>query len=145
MPYRWAVGATLPQGSPVDVVDAYFRAAENHDVEAVLLHFAPRATYEDVTFSFRISGHAALRSMFESAFAAMSGAVRRQLRVVAQGDVVVVEWTATGTHTGTMLGVAATGRTITLRAVSIIEIESGAIARITDYTDRSGLETQLRE
>lgn len=136
----WGSGAP----SPRTVVDAYFRAARRRDTPAILALFAPDAVYEDVTFDFRIVGHEPLRRMFDGAFAAMESAERRMRRTVAEGPHVVVEWVATGRHTGTMLGVGATGRPITIRAVSIIEVADERIVRVTDYTDRAGLEAQLR-
>ena len=130
--------------SPREVVQKYLRAAEQQDVEAVLALFAPSADYEDVTYAFRIKGTAALRSMFVSAFAGMRGATRTVRHLVADGKVVVVEWVATGPQTGDVLGVKPAGRTLTVRAVSIIEVADGLIVRVTDYTDRAGLEAQLR-
>lgn len=45
--------------------------------------------------------------------------------IVAQGDEVVVRWTATGTHQGDGLGLPPTGRSVFIRGMTWIRIAGG--------------------
>jgi steroid delta-isomerase-like uncharacterized protein len=48
--------------------------------------------------------------------------------LVAEGDIVVEMFTATGTHTGTeIMGVAPSGRTVTLPGINIFRLRDGRI------------------
>jgi steroid delta-isomerase-like uncharacterized protein len=68
--------------------------------------------------------------------------------VAVDGPIVVINWIWTGTHDKDFLTpsgqtVPATGRTITVDAISIIEIDNDRIARTRRYHDRVGVLTQL--
>lgn len=59
------------------------------------------------------------------------------------GDKIVARNTWTGTHRGTLLGVAPTGRQITLRTIDIWRVEDGRLAEHWDVIDIAGLQQQL--
>jgi predicted ester cyclase len=63
--------------------------------------------------------------------------------LIAEGDRVVARWTDGGTHRGAWMGVAPTGKRVTMTGIDIYRIEQG---RITDYwcnEDELGLLRQL--
>ena len=62
---------------------------------------------------------------------------------VAEGDLVVTRWSATGTHLGDFLGNAATGRSGHIRAIHIHKIEGGRIAHLWEEIDLLGLSREL--
>lgn len=62
---------------------------------------------------------------------------------IAQGNQVVVRWEMTGTHSGVLHGVPATGRSIKGLGVSFFEIEDGKIRDILTAFDWLGLMQQL--
>lgn len=64
-------------------------------------------------------------------------------QVVAEGDAVVVRWTATGTHEGEYLGIAATGREATWTGIDVFRIDCGRIAEVWSEADGIGLLRQL--
>jgi steroid delta-isomerase-like uncharacterized protein len=49
--------------------------------------------------------------------------------VIADGPQVVVRWTATGTHTGTGLGFAPTGKTVNFRGLTWLCIQDGKLMK----------------
>jgi steroid delta-isomerase-like uncharacterized protein len=57
--------------------------------------------------------------------------------ILADENMVVTRWTATGTHQGELYGVPATGETRELRGISFFEIECGKIA--TEWTQADAL------
>jgi predicted ester cyclase len=63
--------------------------------------------------------------------------------LIAEGDRVVARWTDGGTHRGEWMGIAPTGKRVTMTGVDIYRIENG---RITDFwcsEDEFGLLRQL--
>lgn len=67
--------------------------------------------------------------------------------LTAAGDVVVVEFTGRGTHTGTLAtsmgDIPATGRTLTLQLCDVIEFENGMIRKQRSYFDTGSMMAQL--
>ena len=67
--------------------------------------------------------------------------------IVSAGDVVVVEYTGRGTHTGTMAtgmgDIPATGRSVTLKLCDVLEFRDGKVAMQRTYFDTGSLMTQL--
>lgn len=59
--------------------------------------------------------------------------------MVAEGDQVVVHWTATGTHTGEFLGTRATGRTVPMSSVDTFTIKNGKIVGVQAHPDSAGV------
>ena len=62
---------------------------------------------------------------------------------VSARDKVVTRWTARGTHQGDWMGVAATGRTVTLSGINIYTVRGGLLAQSHVNWDLLGLLQQL--
>lgn len=62
---------------------------------------------------------------------------------VAEGDRVVSHWTARGTHTGDLLGLPPTGKTVDLRGISLGRIADGRFVENLDIVDRLSMLQQL--
>jgi predicted ester cyclase len=63
--------------------------------------------------------------------------------MVAEGDKVAVRWTWSGKHTGEYMGIAPTGKRVTMTGVSIIHIVGGKIVEEWDEADNLGFMAQL--
>ena len=63
--------------------------------------------------------------------------------IVAEGDRVVVDWTAQATHSGDFRGIPATGKHVSYAGITIYRIEAGKIADEVYLGDRLGLWQQL--
>lgn len=63
--------------------------------------------------------------------------------MVAEGDKVAVRWTWSGKHTGEYMGIAPTGKQVTMTGVSIIHIAGGKIVEEWDESDNLGFMEQL--
>jgi steroid delta-isomerase-like uncharacterized protein len=64
--------------------------------------------------------------------------------MVAEGDLVVEVFTASGTHTGAeVMGVAASGRTMVLPGINVFRLRDGRIVERWGRLDDLGLLTQL--
>jgi steroid delta-isomerase-like uncharacterized protein len=63
--------------------------------------------------------------------------------LIAEGDRVVLRWSARGTHEGELAGIPATGKQVTLKGIDILRIENGRIAERWAEYDNLGLMQQL--
>jgi steroid delta-isomerase-like uncharacterized protein len=63
--------------------------------------------------------------------------------MIAEGDKVVARYTMRGTHRGAFMGIAPTGKHVTLTSISINRIEEGKMAEMWDNSDVLGLLQQL--
>jgi len=59
--------------------------------------------------------------------------------IIAEGDEVVVRWTASGTHRGEFLGTRATGRTVPITNVDIFTLKDGKIVSVQSHPDAAGV------
>lgn len=69
-------------------------------------------------------GHKQVLAMFRSAFPNLHVVVED---VVADGDLTMLRWNGTGTHTGAMMGIPATGKTVHITGIDILRFEEGKI------------------
>ncbi len=84
------------------------------------------------------------RKQFVQAFkAAFPGIVGTTEDVIAEGDKVVLRWSAQGTHEGDFMGIPPTGREILLTGTTVYRIAGGKIAEEWTQADMLGLMTQL--
>ncbi len=63
--------------------------------------------------------------------------------VIATGDRAVTRWTGTGVHQADLMGIPATGRAISVEAISVMRIEDGRIAEHWCTWDTLGLLQQI--
>jgi steroid delta-isomerase-like uncharacterized protein len=63
--------------------------------------------------------------------------------LIAEGDKVVLRWTARGTHEGDLPGVPATGKQATLKGIDILRLADGRIVERWAEYDNLGLLQQL--
>ena len=63
--------------------------------------------------------------------------------LIAEGDKVVLRWSATGTHQGGFMGVPATGNKVTVTGIGIDRIEGGRIVEHWEQFDAMGMMQQM--
>jgi steroid delta-isomerase-like uncharacterized protein len=80
--------------------------------------------------------HAAFRSAFPD--------IRLRIdHMVAEGDMVAARWSATATHRGDGLGVAATGRPVRLSGMVFVRVDGGRMVEGWNNFDQLGMFQQL--
>ncbi len=79
-------------------------------------------------------------SMYRNAFPDVQLSVQEQ---VAEGDMVVTRWVASGTHQGEMMGIAPTGNRVTVAGISVERIVAGKIEETWDNYDALGMLQQI--
>ena len=65
------------------------------------------------------------------------------VQLVAEDDIVVERFHASGTHDGELMGVPATGRTLVLRGINVFRVDGDQIAERWGQLDQLGLLRQL--
>ena len=87
-----------------------------------------------------LDGQKAFMGMFISAFPDINMTVEDE---IAEGDKVVTRWTATGTHTGELMGIPATGKQVIIKGVDINRFSDGKNVEHWGQMDQMGLMQQL--
>lgn len=85
-------------------------------------------------------GQKQFAAAFMGAFQGMAGTVEDE---IAEGDRIVIRWSAQGTHRGDFMGIPATGKSVTFTGTSIYRLAGGKIKEEWTEADMLGLMTQL--
>lgn len=64
-------------------------------------------------------------------------------KVIAEGELVFVEWSCTAVHRGPFLGIPATGRTVSLYGMYVERVRDGQVVEHWGLQDTMGLVAQL--
>ncbi len=129
------------------MIERYNDAWNAHDVDAIVAMHTEDSVFEnhvtgDVNVGREQIGNA-IRGIF-SVFPDLEFEGRRQY---IREDLVVQEWTARGTHEGTMtraeIQVPPTGRKVDYKGMDVIPIKDGLVARKDVYSDSITLLRQL--
>ena len=78
--------------------------------------------------------------MYQSAFNDATVTIDDQ---IAEGDQVVTRWTGRGTHTGELMGIAPTGKEVTVSGMTVSRLAGGKIAEEWELIDALGMLVQL--
>jgi len=111
-----------------------------HDVSA-FFEFCPDCTYHS-SATGELKGEA-FRKFFTTAMAAFPDFRVTVQDQIAEGDKVVTRYVMTGTHNGEFMGVAPTGKRITITGLCLDRIVKGKIVEEWDEWDALSMMRQL--
>ena len=128
-------------------IDRYNAAWNAHDVEAIVGMHTEDSVFENhVTGDVNV-GREAIGKAIGGLFAVFPDLAFETRRAYVRDDLVVQEWTARGTHEGTMtrsgIEVPPTGRKVDYKGMDVIPIRDGLVARKDVYSDSVTLLRQL--
>jgi steroid delta-isomerase-like uncharacterized protein len=128
-------------------IDRYNAAWNAHDVEAIVGMHTEDSVFENhVTGDVNV-GRDAIGNAISGIFAVFPDLAFETRRAYIRDDLVVQEWTASGTQEGTMTRsgteVPPTGRRVEYRGMDVIPIRDGLVARKDVYSDSVTLLRQL--
>jgi steroid delta-isomerase-like uncharacterized protein len=78
--------------------------------------------------------------MYQSAFDDATITIDDQ---IGEGDQVVTRWTGRGTHTGELMGIAPTGKEVTVSGLTVSRLAGGKIVEEWELIDALGMLVQL--
>jgi steroid delta-isomerase-like uncharacterized protein len=120
----------------VELFDRRLKAMNGHDVGAFTATYAETAVVESPLGGTH-QGRAAIGSVVEAFLDALSDATFTEDDLVIDGDQVVQVFTLSGTDTGGLMGMAASGKPAMLPMVVVCRVADGLIVherRIYDFT-----------
>jgi len=113
------------------------------DLDAVERYLDPSFVNHDAPFPGAPEGREGMRlaaSTYRDALPDWHSDVEQ---LIAEGDIVVEIFTASGTHQGDLMGVPGTGKTLTLRGVNVFRIVDERIVERWGRLDQLGVLQQL--
>lgn len=119
-----------------------FDIVRSRDLSRLLDLFAPDYVYvgpdgvamKGATFGIEVA------QKYLDAFADLSLDITNQ---IVSGDTSVVEFTATGTHTGELEGIPATGRKVVMAVCNIVTVRNDYVVSEHEYYDGADMLRQL--
>ena len=126
----------------ISIFQEYVAAWCGHRTDRVLGFFADDCVYENLARGAVYRGKEQLRAWVDATFLAIPDTVLELTSLFASGRWVGCEWVMTGTHTGDLPGLPATGKKFSVRGATVTEVIGGKIVRNADYWD---LATFLRQ
>ena len=122
-----------------DLWDRFETALTKQDYEGFISLFAPDAVY--IEPGGRHEGRAGIQSWLDDWGRSFSDVRFEASLVVADGDVIIAEWTYRCVHTGPLrmpdgTVVPASGRVIDSPGVTVLRVKNGQITLARDYFDQ---------
>jgi steroid delta-isomerase-like uncharacterized protein len=126
-----------------NALDEWAEGWSNHDMQRVASVFTDDCVYEDVALGVINRGKDELIAFGNGFIAGVPDLSVEVTSRFASGDLAAAEWTMSGTHTGNLPGMPATGKTFSLRGVSTFQLRGKKLIRCSDYWDLATFQKQL--
>jgi steroid delta-isomerase-like uncharacterized protein len=128
-------------------IDRYNAAWNDHDVDAIVSMHTEDSVFENHVTGDAYVGREEIGRAITGIFGVFPDLTFEARRSYIRDDLVVQEWTARGTHEGTMtragIEVPPTGRKVDYKGMDVIPIRDGLVARKDVYSDSITLLRQL--
>jgi steroid delta-isomerase-like uncharacterized protein len=128
------------------LIDRYNQAWNAHDVDAIMAMHAPEMVFENHTAGERAEGEA-VREHVAAIFEGWPDLRFETRRLYVRDDLIVQEWTATGTHSRTLrrgdLVAKPSGELVRWDGMDIIPVRDGLILRKDVYSDSVSILRQV--
>jgi steroid delta-isomerase-like uncharacterized protein len=114
-----------------------------HDLDAIDEFIAENHVDHDPARAETPGGPAGMREFVEMYLGAFPDTHIEIDDVIAEGDLVVIRWHATGTHDGELMGIPPSGKPIEVTGIGIDRIEGGRIVESWQNFDALGMLGQI--
>jgi steroid delta-isomerase-like uncharacterized protein len=108
-------------------------AWNSHDWDKVFPFYADDCIYEDMGGGKVSHGKPEVKAYFHDMLVWSADFKMESKSFFTIGNWMAGEWVMTGTHTGDVPGMKATGKKYSIRGASVCELRKGKIRRETDY------------
>jgi steroid delta-isomerase-like uncharacterized protein len=126
-----------------NVLKELIDAENSHDIRKMLAHMTDDVVIEDVPFGMVMKGKDGVRQGFTGFFATAADFKVEPKSWVTSDRSFAVEVIFTGTQTGNLPSLPATGKSFSVRGCSFGEFENGKVKERRDYWDSASLTKQL--
>src|SRR6267378_382024 len=126
-----------------NAVDEWAEGWSRHDMKRVASVFTDDCVYEDVALGVVNRGKEQLKAFGDGFIAGVPDLSVDVTSRFASGDMAAAEWRMSGTHTGDLPGMPATGKKFSLRGVSTFQLRGDRVVRCSDYWDLATFQKQL--
>ena len=116
-----------------ETLRAYYAAWSTGDPDAVAAFFTEDAVFEDRAFEARFEGRDGVRTFAKITYRGVPDFRVEPVRLFVSGDDGAAAWLMSGTHSGALPNLPATGKRFEVQASSIIRLRGGLIAEMLDY------------
>jgi steroid delta-isomerase-like uncharacterized protein len=113
------------------------------DIEGIVAFYDDEIVWKNVALEESYEGKAEVRQFLTRLFTAIPDLVFTVDFKIARGDNVSEQWTVSGTHLGTFMGIPATGRHVEIRALSMVTLREGKFLRDEFYWDTGAVMRQM--
>ena len=120
-----------------------FDMFNTHDAVATAAFFAEDAELYDSGVVRPVVGAQQIAALYARHYSAIPDVHVHIDRMIAECNTVVAEWTCTGTHRGTFMGIPPTGKWVSYKGVSMVRYDRGIAVAITRMWDLAGLLRQI--
>jgi len=124
-------------GSPREVVESMYAAADRNDLDAQLACYAADATYRFDTYGVDVTGRSAIRQVVDRFLATFPDRRLSVVAVICEGDRVCVEYDFTATSPGGIPGWPGAGERSVSHLCAVYTVREGLIVAGRDYRDRA--------
>lgn len=121
----------------------YVGAWNSYNADKITSFFTDDCVFEDLAAGIVNRGKKELKDFIKATFV-WSPDLKFELKsFFSAGDWIASEWVMTGTHAGEFGGIPPTGKSFSLRGVSIQELREGKIHRNSDYYNAASFLQQV--
>jgi len=111
----------------------YYAAWGTGDPEKVVAFFDESSVFEDLAFDAKFEGKDGVRTFAQLTYHGAPDFKVEPTQIIVNGSSAAATWIMSGTHTGDLPNMPATGKPFKVRASSIIRIEDGKILEMLDF------------
>lgn len=121
----------------------YLATWNTHDLDKIVSFFTDDCVYENLAREQTYRGKDELKAWANGAFVGIPDFKLEVKSLFVSGDWAACEWVMTGTQTGDLPGLPATGKSFSVRGSTIVQLKGGKILRNSDYWDMATFLSQL--
>ena len=113
----------------------YLAAWNTHDLDKIVSFFTDDCVYENLARGQTYRGKDELKAWATMSFDAIPDFKLDVTSLFASGEWVACEWVMSGTQSGAIPGLPATGKSFSVRGSTVAQLKDGKIMRNADYWD----------